>query len=124
MLGDAGSGIVNICVSDEPSPWFAKVLNVSTTAYTPTQLVQDVLITGCLTASNIVYTGSPDAIGYFSNAIPGLDFAEGVIISSGNVSDASGPNVSGSTSGIWVPAECVAKHNYWFYDIRCIYFAI
>ncbi len=96
-LGDAESGTMSMCVSGEDIPAFAKVLSVSTTAYTPQQLVQDVLITGCLTATNIVYTGAAGSIGYFSNGIPGLDFEDGVILSSGNVSDAPGPNSSGST---------------------------
>lgn len=97
-LGDASTGTMNICVSDEDIPSFAKVLAINTTTYTPQQLVQDVLITGCLTASNIVYTGEAASIGYFSNGIPGLDFESGVIISSGDVIEASGPNSIGSTS--------------------------
>lgn len=96
-LGDAETGTIGLCVSAETIPGFAKVLAINTTTYTPQQLVQDVLITGCLTATNIVYTGQPGSIGYFSNGIPGLSFADGVILSTGNVSDAPGPNSSGST---------------------------
>ncbi len=96
-LGDADSGSVNVCISGEDVPQFAKVLSVDVASYTPQQLVQDVLITGCLTAENIVYTGHAESIGYFSNGIPGLDFEEGVILSSGYVTDAEGPNTSGST---------------------------
>ncbi|PLX08409.1 MAG: hypothetical protein C0596_05995 [Marinilabiliales bacterium] len=98
-LGDADSGTVNVCVSGEDVPQFAKVLSVDAISYTPQELVQDVLITGCLTAENITYTGEPNSIGYFSNGIPGLDFEEGVILSSGDIADAPGPNTSGSTSG-------------------------
>ncbi|MBP8993972.1 MAG: choice-of-anchor L domain-containing protein, partial [Bacteroidales bacterium] len=97
VLGELGSGNVDICLSNESLHLLPKVLNVSTSQFTVQQLVTEVLITGCLTASNITFVGSPVQIGYFSNAIPGLDFAEGVILSTGNVMDAPGPNTSGST---------------------------
>lgn len=76
----------------------SKALVVNTSAYTPTQLVQNILSSGCITTSNIVYTGSLQAIGYFSNATPGLDFASGVILSTGKVTDAAGPNLNNGTS--------------------------
>ncbi len=96
-LGEADSGNVNICVSENNVPSFPKVLSVDIASFSPQELVQDYLITGCLTASNIVYTGHAESIGYFTDGIPGLDFAEGVILSSGYVSDAVGPNVLGNT---------------------------
>ncbi|MDD2636531.1 MAG: choice-of-anchor L domain-containing protein, partial [Bacteroidales bacterium] len=96
-LGEADIGNVNICISDENLPSFPKALSVNVNTYTPQQLVTEVLITGCLIANNITYSGSTQQIGYFSNGIPGLDFEEGVILSSGNVLDASGPNTSGNT---------------------------
>ncbi|NCC87755.1 MAG: PKD domain-containing protein [Clostridia bacterium] len=98
-LGEADTGNVEVCVTEESGPGFAKVLSIDVNSYNPQQLVQDVLITGCLTANNITFTGDSDQIGYFSNGIPGLDFAEGVILSSGYVTDAPGPNTSGSMSG-------------------------
>ncbi|MDY0142212.1 MAG: choice-of-anchor L domain-containing protein [Bacteroidales bacterium] len=96
-LGVADTGNVNICISGEDVPSFPKALSVNVNIYSPQQLVTEVLITGCLTASNITFAGNTQQIGYFSNAIPGLDFAEGVILSTGNVMDAPGPNTSGST---------------------------
>ena len=99
VLGEPVSGSVNLCVSKEPVPGFQKVLSVNVGTYTPQQLVEDYLITGCLTASNIQFTGAASAIGYFSNGIPGLNFTDGVIISTGNAVDAAGPNTSTSTSG-------------------------
>ena len=51
------TGNFNICVF-EP----AQILSVDPSTYTPTELVQDVLITGCLTASNITYTGAASGI--------------------------------------------------------------
>jgi gliding motility-associated-like protein len=99
-LGAAEAGTIGLCVTGEDIPGYAKVLSIDITTYTPQQLVQDVLIQGCLTATNIVYTGDPGSIGYFSNGIPGLDFDDGVILSSGYVIDAPGPNDMGSTSGM------------------------
>lgn len=72
-------------------------ISIDSNTYTPEELVVEKLITGCLIAENVVYTGHEDAIGFFQNGIPGLEFAEGVILSSGNVSHASGPNSSSST---------------------------
>ena len=96
-LGEADTGEFGLCIVSEPIYSPPKVLSVSTTQYTPQQLVQDVLISGCVEAYNVQYTGHQNAIGYFWNGIPGLDFATGVIMSTGNVSDAVGPNTSGST---------------------------
>lgn len=47
--------------------------------------------------SNATYIGHPEAIGYFSNAIDIIGFEEGIIMSTGRVLDAIGPNTSGST---------------------------
>ncbi len=81
-------------------------LNVDITTYTPAQLVQQKLINGCLTASNVVFHGESNQIGYFSatgTAATAINFPvnnSGVILSSGNVQDAVGPNASGSQSTI------------------------
>ena len=78
------------------------VVDINT--YTPTQLVQDKLFSGCSTASNISFQGDAMQIGYFTATGPGataLGFPlnnSGIILSSGDTRDASGPNTSGSTS--------------------------
>jgi gliding motility-associated-like protein len=97
-LGEADAGDFGIYIVSEPNFNIPKVLSVSTAMYTPQQLVQDVLISGCVEAYNVQYTGHANAIGYFWNGIPGLDFESGVIMSTGNVNDAPGPNISGSTT--------------------------
>ncbi|HNQ67716.1 MAG TPA: choice-of-anchor L domain-containing protein [Bacteroidales bacterium] len=76
----------------------AKVPAIDIVHYTPEQLVTNVLFSGCLQATNVIYKGSLQSIGYFSNGIPGLDFAEGIILSSGKALDAAGPNNTGSKS--------------------------
>lgn len=96
--GEPEFGTVKICISNEPPPSTPKVLAINTTVYTAQELVEQVLITGCLTANNILYTGANSSIGYFSNGIPGLNFTEGVILSTGLITDAPGPNIDEGTS--------------------------
>jgi len=67
--------------------------------FTPTQLVQDVLLGSGITASNITFTGGANSIGYFSNgASTNLSMNSGVILSCGDIFDAPGPNLAGNTS--------------------------
>lgn len=82
--GNDNQGTFTIC-GYEPPP----ALEVDTTLYTPEELVTDVLITGCLQAMNVTFSGSPNAIGYFQNAF-GTGIMQGVILSSGNATDAVG----------------------------------
>ncbi|NLA25508.1 MAG: hypothetical protein GX879_11140, partial [Bacteroidales bacterium] len=90
---------IEICAYEDNEPIdVAKLITVNNTTYTVSQLVTDVLVTGCLEASNVTFQGANNAIGYFNNAIPGLDFEEGIIMSTGNIFDAPGPNNSGGTS--------------------------
>ncbi|HRI26972.1 MAG TPA: choice-of-anchor L domain-containing protein [Chitinophagales bacterium] len=77
----------------------------------PYYLVQQVLLGGgCLSVSNVQYTGHPDALGYFEQT-PNLSigFAEGVMITTGYNSIAYGPNNdTGSTEpggGVGTPGD-------------------
>ena len=76
----------------------------TTQTLTPQQLVQNVLLGGGVTASNITYSGSPLQIAqFFATTSTSLGIPAGVFLSSGNASTASavgpqGPNGSGSTS--------------------------
>ncbi len=67
-------------------------ISVDVYTYTPQQLVEDILITGCLTAENVLYTGASEAIGYFSGNIGNSGFNEGVILTSGKAVLAEGPD--------------------------------
>ncbi len=74
---------------------------VTSTALTPAQLVQNVLLGSGITATNITFTGSPTAIGKFT--IPsssGLGIDSGLVLTTGTVlnngSGPHGPNNSGS----------------------------
>lgn len=69
-------------------------------AYTPQQLVQDVLINNsCATVSNISVTGgdfgtSEQSYGYFSGTGTTFPFQAGIILSTGRARRATGPNTS------------------------------
>jgi gliding motility-associated-like protein len=80
-----------------PLSMYAQPLSVSNAGNNgnASYLVQNVLIGGCLTVSNITYTGSSSAIGYFSNAGT-MGISEGIVLSTGAVSSTPGPNGSGS----------------------------
>ncbi|MDD3875214.1 MAG: choice-of-anchor L domain-containing protein [Bacteroidales bacterium] len=75
-------------------------LIIDNTSMTPAQLVQNVLVGGGVTVSAVTYSGNiPNSIGKFSTGgnPTNLGLTEGIIMSSGNVMDAPGPNSSGST---------------------------
>lgn len=74
-----------------------KAISVDVVTYTPQELVEEILITGCLSASNISYTGDPQSIGYFSGGNTAFGFDDGVILCSGNATDAEGPNTGTGT---------------------------
>ncbi len=80
-------GDFDICASGTAA------LNIDTDTYTPEELIEDVLITGCLEAYNVQYTGDPDALAFFES--DGFDFSRGIIMTTGNATNAIGPNNSG-----------------------------
>lgn len=64
---------------------------------TPTQMVQDVLLGGGISVSNVTYTGAGDMRGKFSGT-SNLGMEEGILLVTGSISGAQGPNNSGSFS--------------------------
>ncbi len=77
---------------------------------TPQQLVEDTLISGCVDAFNITYTGdaAQTMIGYFNSSGSSFDtiMSSGIVLASGPVTNAIGPNNSGSISqGMNVPGD-------------------
>jgi len=62
------------------------------TNLTPQQLVQNVLLGSGITAFNITYTGAPNAIGSFNGANSNIGIGSGVIMTSGDIANAPGPN--------------------------------
>lgn len=71
---------------------------VVSTATTPAQIVQNVLLGPGVTAMNIQFFGDPDQIGTFNgqNCNVGLD--SGMVMCTGNIAVALGPNNTGSAS--------------------------
>ncbi len=88
-ISNDNANTFDICAF-EPPPF----LEVDTSTYNPTQLVQDILITGCVSATNITYVGENAAIGYFQNGLGSVGFDRGIIMSTGNASDAFGSGTS------------------------------
>ncbi|MDB4656227.1 choice-of-anchor L domain-containing protein, partial [Flavobacteriales bacterium] len=60
--------------------------------YTPQQLVEDVLVGGGVEVSNFQFSGNADARGYFDGTNSNIGLSSGIIISTGRVADAPGPN--------------------------------
>jgi hypothetical protein len=60
--------------------------------------VQNVLLGGGVTATNITFSGVNQQIGSFNCSTCNLNIASGLVMGSGNVSGAIGPNTSGSTN--------------------------
>jgi hypothetical protein len=99
-----------LCSATEVSIWSVSTtftpnitlpaLTTSTNQYTVDQLVTNVLINNpCLTVSNITSStgtnfGSVNGIGSFTNTNPLFPISSGIVLSSGNVMSAPGPNTS------------------------------
>jgi len=71
----------------------------TSTVMTPAQLVQNVLLGPGITATNITYTGSALARGTFNGAASNLGISSGVLLATGKILNAIGPNNnSGNTT--------------------------
>jgi gliding motility-associated-like protein len=70
-------------------------LSVSNTL-TPQQIVQTVLLGPGVTASNITFQGDPDQIGTFNGTLSNIGMASGMVMCSGSINVAPGPNNSAS----------------------------
>jgi gliding motility-associated-like protein len=94
------TSVFNLCIGTIPPP-----ITTNTTQYTATQLVQDVLLnTTCAQVTNVTFStgtnfGSTNGIGYFNQNGSGFPFSEGVILTTGNVNRAPGPNTEGLSDG-------------------------
>ena len=70
----------------------------TSTSMTPAQLVQNILLGSGVTASNITYNSAPLAIGSFNGSVSNIGLPAGLIMSSGDISNAVGPNNTSSAS--------------------------
>lgn len=79
---------------------FSQAITVDTNTYTVPELVTDVLVNkSCVPVNNITWRtgtnfGSTNGIGHFDNTNPAFPLSSGVILSTGNAANASGPNTS------------------------------
>ena len=65
----------------------------------PINLVSDIFITGtCRNVSNIESSGEPESFGVFQNGADIVGFSDGIILSTGDVRLAEGPNIFVDTS--------------------------
>jgi len=91
---------------EDPDPFFnipgdfdicaytRNIIDVNTDLYTPQELVEDVLVTGCLQAMNTQFYGPDSAIGYFTDGdITG--FSSGLVLACGSVNDINNSNTMG-----------------------------
>lgn len=89
----------------------AQAITVNTTQFTVPQLVENILFGSQSTAgtgviSNITWStgtnfGSTNGIGYFSNTNSLLPIDSGVVLTTGNVTFAPGPNTTSQSNGNW-----------------------
>ena len=79
-------------------PSFANAQLSTSTAVTPTFLVQNVLLGGGLVASGITYTGSVNTRGTFNGTASNIGFASGVLLTTGDLINPIGPNNMGGAS--------------------------
>ncbi len=71
-------------------------ISVDKTTYSVEKLIKEVLITGTIEISNIKFTGSAEAVGYFSGGDVSNFFLSGIVLATGDVENAIGPNSSGA----------------------------
>ena len=73
---------------------------------TPIQWVQNTLVGTGITVSNVVYTGSMTASGTFNGSASNIGFSAGVMLTSGSITNAIGPNVqTGITQANGLPGD-------------------
>lgn len=88
-----------------PLVGISQAITVNTTTHTVPQLVTDVLLNSpCLSVTNVNWRtgtnfGSSNGIGYFENTNPNFPMQSGVILSTGNVMNAVGPNNNQQDNG-------------------------
>ncbi len=78
--------------------WFANAQLVINNAVTASNAVQNTLLGTGVTATNITFQGSNQQVGSFVCTNCGLGIGNGVVIGTGNVNAAAGPNNTGASS--------------------------
>jgi len=74
------------------------VIDVTPPNNNAAHLVQNVLLGTGVTVSNITFSGAPSAIGFFDGTNSNIGLDSGLVIATGDVTNAVGPNNLGSTT--------------------------
>lgn len=69
-------------------------------SFTPQELVDTVLLGPGVVAFNVQYTGHPAAIGFFNGTQSNIGLDSGIILTTGTIQNALGPNNNTMTTGI------------------------
>lgn len=77
---------------------------VTSTAMTPTELVESVLVGDGVVVSGVTYTGHPDAIGTFNGAATNVGLTSGIILTTGTVKNEVG-GLGGEQRGPFGPND-------------------
>lgn len=94
-------------------------------SYTTTQLVQDVFLGAGVSVSNISYTGASKAIGYFNGVNSNIGLDSGLVLTSGDIANAVGPNSVGSkttSNNLNGDADLTALSGFTTYDASVLEF--
>ncbi len=111
----------------EANDWLKKITGQAEQAVLDVQgglsaqtLVEDVLVGGgCFQISNVTYAGQPGQIGTFSNGLSNIGFNTGVIMATGDISVATGPNdADGSSLGYGLETPDAELETLTFGDIN------
>lgn len=107
-IGDADCGVDEV---------FGSII-VDASTYSAEELISEVFLGDCLNASNITFTGAANAVGTFTNG-EGIGIDEGIILSTGSVIDAEGPNSTGAITTVNASGSSILLENLtgdWTYD--------
>ncbi|MFN0173960.1 MAG: choice-of-anchor L domain-containing protein [Saprospiraceae bacterium] len=95
----------------EANAWLDKVTGLAEQSilevedgFSAEQLIEDVLVGGgCFQISDVTFSGQGSQIGTFSNGLSNIGFNSGVILATGNISIAPGPNdLNGAAFGFGI----------------------
>ena len=94
----------------------------TSTALTPALMVQNVLLGGGISATGITYVGSPAARGTFNGVSSNIGFASGILLTSGDLTNAIGPNNIGSAAmSVTNPSFCETNAQAAVYQLPCTF---
>ena len=91
--------VVTLCFLAPLGAMGQLVVNNAAPYNTPQYLVENVLVGAGVQTSNWTYAGAPVAIGFFNGMNSNIGIDSGIVITSGTIANAIGPNTNGGTTG-------------------------